>query len=273
MRIANSIVNRLGPTFVQSCMDATGADCATVVRSFLVVREAFGLRDLWDSLEGLDGKVSAAAQLQAMLEIRETTSRAIMWFLTRLGRTPKISTDIPTFRREIEKLRSSIKMILSPGLTQLVEDRYIVARDGGLPEDVARNLSILPVFDSAFDIIGAAIGQKADIVPKANAYFETGEYFSIDWLRQEAEAIPAHDRWSQESRNGLIDSLYRAQTGLAVRILRDLKKGETVKTWVNAHSTESDHIISLLEAMRLSGSLDLPKLMIAVQRLQQLAGV
>jgi glutamate dehydrogenase len=274
MRIANSIVNRLGPTFVQSRMDATGTDCATVVRAFLVVREAFGLRDLWDRIEVLDSKVPAPAQLQAMLELRETTGRAVTWFLTRLGRAPKLSTDIPAFSREIKKLREQALTILSPNLKALVKMRHDIARESGLPVDIAKDISILPVFDSAFDIIRTAVEQKTDIVVTAKSYFETGEHFHIDWLREEAEKIPAHDRWSQESRDGLIDALYRAQTDLAVRVLKDSgKNGNSLKSWLVAHKIESEHIITLLESMKGTGSLDMPKLMIAVQKLQQLAGV
>lgn len=272
MRIANSIVNRLGPTFIQTRMDATGADCATVVRAFLVVREAFGLRNLWDTLEGLDGKVSANTQLQAMLDTRETTIRSITWFLTRLGRAPDLAKDIPAFHREVEKLRENVQYILSPNLKAFIEDRYQTAREGGLPETVARSVSILPVFDSAFDIIRTAIDQKADIVATAKSYFETGEFFNIDWLRRQGEDIPAHDRWSQESRDVLIDSLYRAQTDIAVRILKESKKKNwSVHDWAKLHHDESTHITNLLETLRQSGSLDLSKLMIASQRLQQLA--
>ncbi len=134
MRIANSIVNRLGPTFVQSRMDATGPIAPPWCVLSWCVREAFGLRDLWDSLEALDGKVSATAQLEAMLDIRGTSSRAITWFLTRLGRAPKISTDIPAFRKEIEKLRANIDGSVTPTMKTMIQGRYDRAREAGLPD-------------------------------------------------------------------------------------------------------------------------------------------
>lgn len=276
MAVANSIVNRMGPTFIQSRMDATGADCANVVRSFLVAREAFGLRPLWDRLEGLDGKVPAQVQLQAMLDIRETADRAVTWFLTRLGRAPKLGTDIPAFTREVEKLRANIETILPANLKALVQQRRESGLAAGLPKDIAQDVAILPVLSSAFDIIRVSMDRKTDITATARTYFETGEYFYIDWLREGAENIPATDRWSQESRNGLIDQLYSCQSSLAIRILKDLGtaagKGKTVEAWVKGHSDEAAHVSTLLGTIQSSGGLDLAKLMIAVQRLRQISG-
>jgi glutamate dehydrogenase len=276
MAVANSLVNRMGPTFIQARMDATGADLANVVRAFLVAREAFGLRAMWDRLEDLDGMVPASVQLQAMLDIRDTASRAVTWFLTRLGRAPKLATDIPAFRREVEKLHSNIDSILSPNLRALVQQRLDDALGAGLPKDIAHNVAVLPVLNSAFDIIRVALDRKTDITATARAYFEAGEYFHIDWLRNEAENIPATDRWSQESRDGLIDQLYSCQSDIAVRILADtVGKGSLdgiVEAWVRSHTGEASHITTLLGTIQSSGSLDISKLMIAVQRLRHLAG-
>ena len=195
------------------------------------------------------------------------------WFLTRLGRPLKLSTDISVFSREVQKLRDKAQSILPPKLKAQVKERYDQAREGGLPDDLAHDISILPVLDSAFDIIRAALDQKADIVATAKSYFQTGEHFHMDWLREEAVKIPAHDRWSQESRDGLIDALYQTQTALSIRVMREAKaKGGGLQSWIDAHKAESNHIIGLLESMRNSGALDLSKLMIAVQKLQQLAG-
>jgi glutamate dehydrogenase len=215
-------------------------------------------------------------QLQAMLDIRETADRAVTWFLTRLGRAPKLGTDIPAFTREVEKLRANIETILPANLKALVQQRRENGLAAGLPKDIAQDVAILPVLSSAFDIIRVSMDRKTDITATARTYFETGEYFYIDWLREGAENIPATDRWSQESRNGLIDQLYSCQSSLAIRILKDLGtaagKDKTVEAWVNGHSDEAAHVSTLLGTIQASGGLDLAKLMIAVQRLRQISG-
>ncbi|HEY8190968.1 MAG TPA: NAD-glutamate dehydrogenase domain-containing protein, partial [Alphaproteobacteria bacterium] len=227
MTVANGLVNRMGASFAKSRMDATGASCANVVRAFVMVREVFGLRSLWDQIESLDGKVSADIQLSSMLDIRETAGRAVTWFLTRLGRELTLSKDIPTFTREIEKLRTSIDTLLPSDMKDMINLNEQTMIKAGLPESLARDLAVLPILDSGFDIIRVALDRKTDLQETARAYFETGAAFHIGWLRREAENIPATDRWSQESRDTLIDQLYSAQAGLAIRILKEMKPGRT----------------------------------------------
>jgi glutamate dehydrogenase len=261
MRIANSIVNRMGSTFIQSRMNATGASCADVVRAFLVAREAFGLRDLWDRIEALDGKVPAMVQLNAMMDLRGTSGRAVTWFLTRLGRAPKLSTDIPSFSKQMEKLKANADKAMTATLKMTVDARYQQSIADGLPEDIARDISLLPVLDSGFDIIRVTAERKGDIISTAKAYFTIGEAFHIDRLRDAAGTIPANDRWSQEARAGLIDSLNSIQSTLALRQL----KGDVTTTDIESAQT-------LIESILSSGAADMARLMIAVQRLQKISG-
>lgn len=258
MRIANSIVNRMGSTFIKSRMDATNASCADVVRAFLVTREAFGLRHLWDRIEALDGKIPAMVQLNAMMELQHISGHAITWFLTRLGRTPDLTSDIPAFRQNIQKLRDGAEKAMTEKMKVAVDSRYAQALADGMPEDVARDLSLLPVLDSGFDIIKAATESKSDLIATAKAYFIAGEAFYIDRLRIAAALIPANDRWSQEAKTGLMEQLNAVQATLAQKNL----KGPATKKAVAPPFPES---------LLSDGTPDMARLMIAVQRLQQIA--
>ena len=55
----NSIVNRMGPTFVARTQEDTGADAATVARAYTVAREVFDMRELWRAIEQLDNRIPA----------------------------------------------------------------------------------------------------------------------------------------------------------------------------------------------------------------------
>lgn len=268
MSVANTIVNRMGATFIQSRMDATGAECADVVKAFMIVREAFNLGALWDAIEAQDGKVDAMVQLQAMLDIRDMAARAITWVLTRMGRATKLSTDIAAFRKDVERLRPNLIASLPPALAAVVETAYQAALQNKVPQGIARDLSLLPVLDSAFDIIRVAADCKADLAVAASTYFAVGETFHIEWLRAGAENLPASDAWSQEARNGMIDQLYTLQSALTVKILKDRL---SVADWVEANKADADHVRSLLDGIAVEGVLDLPRLLIATQRLQNLS--
>jgi glutamate dehydrogenase len=66
--VTNSMVNRVGSTFVHRMREETGAGTADVVRAYLVTREAFGLVPFWQQAETLELKVADEVQSAMLLE-------------------------------------------------------------------------------------------------------------------------------------------------------------------------------------------------------------
>ena len=56
--LANEAINRGGPGFVVSMMDATAASAPEVVRAAIAARDGFDLNRLWAETDALDNKVS-----------------------------------------------------------------------------------------------------------------------------------------------------------------------------------------------------------------------
>ncbi|MEO5672665.1 MAG: NAD-glutamate dehydrogenase, partial [Ramlibacter sp.] len=85
--VLNSMVNRVGPTFVHQMSELTGATPAQVVRAYLLAREVFGSVELWQRIESLDNQVADAVQCEMIIEWRRLVARATAWFLRsrRLG--------------------------------------------------------------------------------------------------------------------------------------------------------------------------------------------
>jgi len=68
--LVNEVVNRGGTSFVYRAMEESGASAADVMRAYVVVREAFGLADIWRAAEELDNQVPTSAQTLVFLESR-----------------------------------------------------------------------------------------------------------------------------------------------------------------------------------------------------------
>ena len=67
--IANSLVNRMGPTFLNEMMELANANTVEVMHAYLIVRESFSLRQYWDDIEKLDYQTSSQTQYWMFLEI------------------------------------------------------------------------------------------------------------------------------------------------------------------------------------------------------------
>lgn len=281
--MSTSLINRMGPTFVQSLMDRTGASSADVARAYLIVREAFDLRPLWDRIEVLDGKVDGMVQLRAMHDIQRTVEHETMWFLTRLGRAPDTAGDITIFGKGVAALRRELDRAVTPDQALLIKRRTDDALQNGIPRDLARDIALVPVLDTACDITRVSNDLGLPIITTARTYYELGEYFHIDWLRQQARDMRSDDRWSSEALEALTEQLYSCQAGLTGRVMNDMRraiktgacgdaKGSVVKAWIAAHGHQANLMSPILDEFRKAGSIDLPMLIIAEQRLRALHG-
>ncbi|MGH1397839.1 MAG: NAD-glutamate dehydrogenase [Alphaproteobacteria bacterium] len=272
--MANSLVNRMGPTFLKSRMNKTGATPAEIAKAYIIVRDAYNLPTLWDTIESLDNKVPAEVQLKAMKEIASLSEHAINWFLTRLGRDLNIGKDIENFGKGITTLRKNLDKLITSGLKDVVTQRQMAGERDGLPKDLAHQIALMPVLSSASDIIRIATEQKTDLLQTARIYFEVGEHFHMDWLRQQARYLPTDDHWHAEATSGLVDQLYGVQASLTVRILKDTDAKETkaATLWMEKHEQAIRRLDTLFAELRRAGTVDLPMLIIAEQRLKNLAG-
>ncbi|MFN3700542.1 MAG: NAD-glutamate dehydrogenase [Alphaproteobacteria bacterium] len=275
--MSNSLVNRMGPTFIKTSMRKTGASCADVAKAYIVVRDAFGLRPLWDEIEALDNQVPAEVQVKAMRELANLSEHAITWFLTRLGRNLDIAKDTADFKKGIETLRKNLDKVAPEQLQSTIQDRMRANKGNGLTDALAYQIALVPTLKSVCDIIRIALENKADLLDAARTYFELGERFHMDWLRQQARYLTSEDHWHMEATSGLVDQLYSCQAGMTIRVLRDTgckgKKGKSLtECWLDDHDHLAQQFDPLFAELRRAGNLDLAMLVIAEQRLRGLYG-
>jgi glutamate dehydrogenase len=79
----NSIVNRMGLTFVARTQQDTGADAAAVARAYSIAREVFEARETWRSIEALDNKVAASVQYAMVQDTVGMLRQATYWLIQR----------------------------------------------------------------------------------------------------------------------------------------------------------------------------------------------
>lgn len=278
--LANGIVNRMGPDFIRDRMDRCGASCEEVAKAYIIVREAFGLREIWDRIEDLDGKVPAIVQLEALRETARMTERAVTWFLTRFGRKLSITRDIARFEDGIKAVKDNLNDVVPDTLLKRINQLTQNGVDNGLPKSLAHDISMMPILGSACDIIRISVDHKFDIPMTARVYFELGAHFHLDWMRQKARHLPTEGRWSAQALEGLVDQLYTCQAGLTIQILKDMgddiaqhtESDSILNAWISDRGAQAKLLEPLFDELRRSASIDISMLTIAEQRLRNLYG-
>ncbi|MGH3026495.1 MAG: NAD-glutamate dehydrogenase domain-containing protein, partial [Gaiellaceae bacterium] len=110
--VVNDMINRSGTTFVHRAIEETGADIAEITRAYSVVREVFGLEQLWAEIEALDNKVPIDAQHSGYQEIRRLIDRATRWLVDVRFPISDVASEIARFAPTLQEL--------GPRITDLV---------------------------------------------------------------------------------------------------------------------------------------------------------
>ncbi len=249
--MTNSIVNRAGITFFSDIAGNTDADVRDIAAAYAMVRDAFGLRNLWKEIEALDYTVDVSVQVEMHAAITRFLERATTWLLRHMPHPldiDKISAEIMPAVAELDKARPSFA-----GDTE-VSAQHLVAQ--GVTASLAQKIAALPLMSSAFDIIAVAKQSGVSLKDAASAYFTLGARFRLGWLRASAEAIPAVTHWDRLALQSIVNDLYDEQ--------RRLTSLAVAKSGGVESSPEAERTARFMEELQSADAPDLARLMVAL---------
>jgi glutamate dehydrogenase len=270
-QVTNSLVNRMGVSFVVRMRDDTGATAGEVARAYTVAREVFDARDYWARIEALDGKVDAALQTSAQL---------VMWI--ELRHVSRWLARSPAAHRDIEETVSRLKpgmQVLQKSLTKLLdeEDRARVAEleapflEGGFPRQLARRVATLHLLFPLLDVIETAALKGLDVGKVAGVTHELSKVIGLKWLRQQLEDLRVHGQWHAQARAQLRDQLLDHQRDLTLSVAEAGELGpDSVTRWCERNRDDVERVADMLEDMQSLPGMDWATLAVAVGALGQL---
>jgi glutamate dehydrogenase len=272
--VTNSMVNRMGATFVMRMQEDTGESPAEIAKAYAIAREVFDVRALWNGIESMDGKVHGDAQIDALLRIWNLMRHVTRWLLNLPGAKLNIAESVERYGRGIADLRAGVQNALADAerlRARSDAEHWIKA---GFPDALAEQLSLLPALSSAFDIIEVALDRKLAVQKVAEVYYGLGETLSLKWLMGKIEELPVDGRWHALARGVSRDELFAQQRVLTAQVLAKAGKGDgktLVATWVQRDDSALKFTLSMFADMRSQVTMDYPTVSVAVRRLAQLA--
>jgi glutamate dehydrogenase len=239
--LVNEVINRGGISFVYRAVEETGASAADVIRAYVVVRDVYGLGELWDAVEALDNKVPTDAQSSVYLETRRLLDRAVRWLVAN-RRSP---LDVPG---EIARLRQGVSQLL-PRLGELFQgsERQALAAHAdemagrGVPPEISEQATRLMYSFGLLDVVETATVTGRDVGEVAQVYFILSERFRVDSLLSKISLLPREDRWQTLARMALRYDLYAALAALTAEVLGSTADSapadERVREWEQSNET------------------------------------
>jgi len=259
--LINAIVNLAGPVFVLRTREVTGLSSADVARGFVLSDGAFGLSALKTRIDALDLKVEASIQTGLYAEIADQFRRTARWLLAHVPQDAPIAGTVAQYRAGVEVLRENY--VLTP------EDQSRIAdlTEAGVPEDLARDMTLLAPLAAALDVALLAHDTGAEPGKVAALYLALGQKLGLDRLRALAGKFAPPEHWDRLALRRLMDDLSQSQRGIAAQLLRG---GSSVESWAQKQGEALERTRGFLSTLEGSGELSVAKLMLASSQIQSL---
>ncbi|HSV79450.1 MAG TPA: NAD-glutamate dehydrogenase [Ramlibacter sp.] len=263
--VLNSMVNRVGPTFVHRLGEITGTTPPQIVRAYLAAREVFGLVPLWQQIEALDNKVPDALQAEMVLAVRGLVTRATTWFLRSRRLSEPTEQQVARFAPAVQALRARVEGgAISPRAANWIQ--------AGVPQPLALQVDAAESLFNALDIAEIGEASKVPLQQVAEVHGGVGERLGLDRMRQQIELLPADSYWHNLAKLALGDDLTDLQRSIAQEALarHQGEPPQVMDGWEHGNRQALERAQRLLAELKETPTGDLAMLSVALRELRNL---
>ncbi len=281
--VLNSMVNRVGSTFVHRLTESTGAKPHEVVRAYLLAREVYGVVPLWSAIEALDNHIDDAVQAALLVDTSVQIERATVWFLRSRRLADDMATTIAHFQRNVAALADALPRLLAAPAQATLAARIDDLVAQGVPADLAHRVAVFGTLQAALDAAELAAASGRPVVEVAAVHFAVAERLGLTWLAEQIGALPGGAHWHVLARAAMEDDATGIARNITARVL-DLDRDRTTSTdgehaaamarveaWASAHARELDRAMQVLDEVRAAAPPDAAMLAVALRELRGLA--
>ncbi len=272
--VANSMINRVGSTFVHRMQEETGAAPAEIVRAYILTREVFGLIGLWRAVEVLDNKVADAAQAAMLIRAGRLVVRATLWFLRNRHYLEDMAQALAHFSPAVATLAASLPNLLIAAEAAALEQsaQQLAAKD--VPPELATRVASLDALFAALDIVEISTARTCAVKAVATVYFTLGGRLELSWLRERVAGLPADSHWQTLAKAALRDDLASLQRALAAQVLQPGPGGNDpdalIDAWQERKRSGLERCREVLADLHAASGIDLAMLSVVLRELRNL---
>ncbi|GAB0151162.1 NAD-glutamate dehydrogenase [Marinobacterium sp. BA1] len=276
-QIANQMVNLMGINFVDRLLTSTGADIEHVVRAYVLARDIFNLKPLWQEIEGLDYKVKADVQLEMMHDLQHLIRRVTRWFVRNRQGTLDCAKEAEHFSPCLVKLVPELGNLLSGQpleVWQSAHDRYV---DAGVPEKLAQRVAGSRALYPLLGIIEVAHDCEVSVELAAKAHFSMGDALELQWFSTQLNDLDVNSYWQALARDSFRDDLDTQQRALIATLFAPKGKLDQsglearLDAWQEQNQPHVERWLNILTELKNASVQDYAMYTVATRELADLA--
>ena len=270
-QLANSMINRGGPSFAVRIADQTGASPAAIAFAFAAVRDSYDMPARNEEINALDGKVDGKVQLKLYAAVQDLLLDRVVWFLRNADLTKGLAGVVEDYRNGIAALTKELDKALPKDAAAARAARVKELADAGVPDALARRVADIPEIAAAPDVVLISDRTKKPMTGIAATYFAAEAYFRIDRVVTAARGIVVSDYFDRLALDRALDNIGDAERRLTAAMVETGATGEAaVQAWVKPRQAEVERIRAAIHQIAGSG-LTLSKLTVTASLLGDLA--
>jgi glutamate dehydrogenase len=256
-KIANRLVNRLGPSVAFDMTEEEGVGLPQVIVAFLVLERLLDLGQLWRAIE------SASLPEKTRIELFSVAARSIRAHLGDVIRGAAGDTSV-----------EAVAALLQPGMAKVADKADMLIRAEvrgesasrreqlealGASEGIIDELIRLFELDGVFGIAAMGARKGLDELALTRAYTRLGEVLGIDWAQQQVTRFIPADQWERLLAAGLLRDFEQLRIDFLNRTRAD-DPDKSVERWVSDNPKRIAQFRQLIERAKMSGTVTAPML-------------
>ena len=218
--LANTVVDRGGPTVLVEIQEKTGHKAPNVACAFMIVNAIYDLDELWARIDALDGRVQAAAQLEIYAIVQSFLRRQVGILVSRLRLEKGLSHYAAILRDGIDAYRVALSGTVAEGRARTIESAAQRFVEFGIPSDLAKAVMTLDTLANGVSIAFLAERTGYQVAQISSVYSHVGEFFSLRSLEDAAWAENASNQFERSNVgavSALLANVHQSVTECAVR--------------------------------------------------------
>ncbi len=269
--LANSLINRGGPTMMIRVGDQTGATPAEIAQSFAAVRDAYGLTGLNDEIDALDNAVPGAVQITLYRAVQDLILDQVVWFLRNVSFKEGIAGVVERFAAGLSVLGATIDGVLPDQMREQVATTSASWVEVGVPPALAERVARLPVLGTIPDIVLVAEETGKPLEAVAEAYYAVAGHFRIGRLDALSHSLKVRDYFDGLALDRARRTLAEAHRRIAAQVL-EANGDNGLAVWLGERREEVERTIETVADIVEHDQLSVSRLAVAAGLLADLSG-
>ncbi|WP_225748433.1 NAD-glutamate dehydrogenase [Eikenella sp. Marseille-P7795] len=217
-QLANRIINRMGPHFIQRCSEENQASVANVVRAYWLADILLDGEARFQAIQAFDNRLPAEAQMRLIADVAELISHVAGQLLRNRRPFGNLGSLITQYRAQTVEFMQQL-----PARIQAEEHPSIAEREarlsgyGVLSAQETAELARLPFAANVLAVVDLAADLGKPVETVAKAYFMLSERLNMSWIYRAIAKLPRGNQWQGQA----CLAIYEDATQIHLDLTRD----------------------------------------------------